>query len=125
MILLSIMFQNLWAVFFSVEALMLSFYMLFVCVNIDEKSKKAYWKTGWLIFFFGLVTLVLGIVFNTLFSNFSVDVNNGINESYRFYYILLEYSYYFLYFVYILVSNVIHINTKNFLERIGLANRIV
>lgn len=118
LVLLAIFIPGLWAVFLGVEAIILSIYLLLVGVRkkIDVKAIITFRKSGAMTFAFGIITVFLGIVFYILV---------GKSHILDFSSLVLKYSYFILYFTFIFMSNIAHINFLFLYERIGLANRLI
>lgn len=109
-VVLSYIFPNWWGICLGIEIIVFSLCVGFLATNTTEKALNNLSRDARIFFFIGIIILFLGIVFANYFSN--------TNE--QFY--GPKYSYYPLFIIYVLMSDINHIRPAYIKNKIGYIN---
>lgn len=116
-IVLSYIFPNLWGIFFGSEIIVFSFCIRISMVSqLVEESRKNIKKDFWIFLFIGITISALGIIFLLFF--------DSIKET-TWQYNILKYSYYFLFAIYVILSDFNHIRYSYICNKIGYINMFI
>lgn len=113
-VILSYFFPNLWGIFFGGEIVIFSLCIRsFIACRLVKEAQDNLKKDFWIFFFIGLTISALGVIFILFFETLN-DKPWQVN--------LLQYSYYILFTIYAVISDINHIRYSYICDKIAYSN---